>query len=79
MTFEDRARHRQSQRRSRHRRVRTEGKEPSSTSRSRSASQERSLDEEGPTEGEKDREPRASHGGKEPTIQEEERGQDLRR
>ncbi|XP_044904828.1 voltage-dependent R-type calcium channel subunit alpha-1E isoform X2 [Felis catus] len=79
VTFEDRARHRQSQRRSRHRRVRTEGKEPSSTSRSRSASQERSLDEEGPTEGEKDREPRASHGGKEPTIQEEERGQDLRR
>ncbi|XP_042832004.1 voltage-dependent R-type calcium channel subunit alpha-1E isoform X2 [Panthera tigris] len=79
VTFEDRARHRQSQRRSRHRRVRTEGKEPSSTSRSRSASQERSLDEGGPTEGEKDREPRASHGGKEPTIQEEERGQDLRR
>ncbi|XP_039105251.1 voltage-dependent R-type calcium channel subunit alpha-1E isoform X2 [Hyaena hyaena] len=79
VTFEDRARHRQSQRRSRHRRVRTEGKEPSSTSRSRSASQERSLDEGGPTEGEKDREPRGSHGGKEPTIQEEERGQDLRR
>ncbi|XP_077619355.1 voltage-dependent R-type calcium channel subunit alpha-1E isoform X2 [Crocuta crocuta] len=79
VTFEDRARHRQSQRRSRHRRVRTEGKEPSSTSRSRSASQERSLDEGGPSEGEKDREPRGSHGGKEPTIQEEERGQDLRR
>uniref|UniRef100_A0A673V4B7 Voltage-dependent R-type calcium channel subunit alpha n=1 Tax=Suricata suricatta TaxID=37032 RepID=A0A673V4B7_SURSU len=79
VTFEDRARHRQSQRRSRHRRVRTEGKERSSTSRSRSASQERSLDEAGPTEEEKDRESRGSHGGKEPTIQEEERGQDLRR
>uniref|UniRef100_A0A452SMM7 Voltage-dependent R-type calcium channel subunit alpha n=1 Tax=Ursus americanus TaxID=9643 RepID=A0A452SMM7_URSAM len=79
VTFEDRARHRQSQRRSRHRRVRTESKELSSTSRSRSASQERSLDEGVPTEGEKDREPRGSHAGKEPTIQEEERGQDLRR
>ncbi|XP_006872615.1 PREDICTED: voltage-dependent R-type calcium channel subunit alpha-1E isoform X3 [Chrysochloris asiatica] len=79
VTFEDRARHRQSQRRSRHRRVRTEGKELSSASRSRSASQERSLDEGVPTDGEKDREPRGSHGGKEPTIQEEERAQDLRR
>uniref|UniRef100_A0A452UQN9 Voltage-dependent R-type calcium channel subunit alpha n=1 Tax=Ursus maritimus TaxID=29073 RepID=A0A452UQN9_URSMA len=79
VTFEDRARHRQSQRRSRHRRVRTESKELSSTSRSRSASQERSLDEGVPTEGEKDREPRGSHAGKEPTIQEEQRGQDLRR
>lgn len=79
VTFEDRARHRQSQRRSRHRRVRTEGKEPSSTSWSRSASQERSLDEGVPTEGEKDHEPRGSHGGKEPTIQEEERAQGLRR
>ncbi|KAB1260634.1 Voltage-dependent R-type calcium channel subunit alpha-1E [Camelus dromedarius] len=38
VTFEDRARHRQSQRRSRHRRVRTEGKEPSSASRSRTNS-----------------------------------------
>ncbi|XP_032948505.1 voltage-dependent R-type calcium channel subunit alpha-1E isoform X7 [Rhinolophus ferrumequinum] len=79
VTFEDRARHRQSQRRSRHRRVRTEGKELSSASRSRSASQERSLDDGVPTEGEKDREPRGGHGGKEPTIQEEERVQDLRR
>ncbi|KAM6219945.1 voltage-dependent R-type calcium channel subunit alpha-1E isoform 2-T2 [Rhynchocyon petersi] len=79
VTFEDRARHRQSQRRSRHRRVRTEGKEPSSVSRSRSASQERGLDESVPTDGEKDREPRGSHGSKEPTIQEEERAQDLRR
>uniref|UniRef100_G1PWX8 Voltage-dependent R-type calcium channel subunit alpha n=1 Tax=Myotis lucifugus TaxID=59463 RepID=G1PWX8_MYOLU len=78
VTFEDRARHRQSQRRSRHRRVRTEGKEPSSASQSRSASQERGLDD-APTEGEKDREPRGGHGGKEPTIQEEERAQDLRR
>lgn len=79
VTFEDRARHRQSQRRSRHRRVRMEGKEPSSASQSRSASQERGLDDGGPTEGEKDREPRGSHGGREPTIQEEERAQDLRR
>lgn len=79
VAFEDRARHRQSQRRSRHRRVRTEGKESSSASRSRSASQERSLDEAVPGEGERDLEPRDSHGGKEPTIQEEERSQDLRR
>ncbi|XP_077878571.1 voltage-dependent R-type calcium channel subunit alpha-1E isoform X10 [Ictidomys tridecemlineatus] len=79
VTFEDRARHRQSQRRSRHRRVRTEGKESTSTSRSRSASQERNLDEGVPAEGEQDREPRGSHGGKEPTIHEEDRGQDLRR
>lgn len=81
VTFGDRARHRQSQRRSRHRRVRTDGREPSSTSRSRSASQERSLDEAVPGEGERDHEPRAGHGGKEPMIQEEqrERCQDLRR
>uniref|UniRef100_A0A8C2VI84 Voltage-dependent R-type calcium channel subunit alpha n=2 Tax=Chinchilla lanigera TaxID=34839 RepID=A0A8C2VI84_CHILA len=79
VTFEDRARHRQSQRRSRHRRVRTEGKESASASRSRSASQERSLDEGGDPEGEKDHEFRGSHGGKEPTIHEEERSQDLRR
>ncbi|XP_004396946.1 PREDICTED: voltage-dependent R-type calcium channel subunit alpha-1E [Odobenus rosmarus divergens] len=79
VAFEDRARHRQSQRRSRHRRVRTEGRELSSTSRSRSASQERSLDEAAPPEGEKDSEPRGSHAGQAPTIQEEERGQDLRR
>ncbi|XP_062959718.1 voltage-dependent R-type calcium channel subunit alpha-1E isoform X2 [Cynocephalus volans] len=79
VTFEDRARHRQSQRRSRHRRVRTEGKESASASRSRSASQERSLDAGVPTEGVKEHEPRGSHGAKEPTIQEEERAQDLRR
>uniref|UniRef100_A0A8D0UAR7 Voltage-dependent R-type calcium channel subunit alpha n=1 Tax=Sus scrofa TaxID=9823 RepID=A0A8D0UAR7_PIG len=79
VTFEDRARHRQSQRRSRHRRVRTEGREPSSASRSRSVSQERSLDEAVPSEGEREREPRGGHGVKEPTIQEEERSQDLRR
>ena len=81
VTFEERARHRQSQRRSRHRRVRTEGREPSSASRSRSASQERSLDEAVPSEGERDRETRAGHWGKEPMIQEEERerSQDLRR
>ncbi|XP_060053774.1 voltage-dependent R-type calcium channel subunit alpha-1E isoform X9 [Erinaceus europaeus] len=79
VTFEERSRHRQSQRRSRHRRVRMEGKECSSVSRSRSASQERSLDEGAPPEGEKELESRGSHGGKEPPIQEEERTLDLRR
>lgn len=79
VTFEDRARHRQSQRRSRHRRVRAEGKESASASRSRSVSQERALDEDAPTLGEKDLDSRGSHGGKEQTIQEEERAQDLRR
>ncbi|XP_026643375.1 voltage-dependent R-type calcium channel subunit alpha-1E isoform X5 [Microtus ochrogaster] len=79
VTFEDRARHRQSQRRSRHRRVRTEGKESASVSRSRSASQERSLDEGVSIEGEKEYEPQGSHRSKEPTIHEEERTQDLRR
>ncbi|XP_028615627.1 voltage-dependent R-type calcium channel subunit alpha-1E isoform X3 [Grammomys surdaster] len=79
VTFEDRARHRQSQRRSRHRRVRTEGKESASASRSRSASQERSLDEGVSIEGEKEHEPQSSHRSKEPTIHEEERTQDLRR
>ncbi|XP_055964118.1 LOW QUALITY PROTEIN: voltage-dependent R-type calcium channel subunit alpha-1E [Sorex fumeus] len=72
--FEDRARHRQSQRRSRHhRRVRLEGRDPASSSRSRSASQERGLDEaDPPADGE-------PLGGKQPPIQEEERGPDLRR
>ncbi|XP_031240944.1 voltage-dependent R-type calcium channel subunit alpha-1E isoform X2 [Mastomys coucha] len=79
VTFEDRARHRQSQRRSRHRRVRTEGKESTSASRSRSASQERSLDEGVLAEVEKEHEPQSSHRSKEPTIHEEERTQDLRR
>ncbi|XP_017454402.1 voltage-dependent R-type calcium channel subunit alpha-1E isoform X10 [Rattus norvegicus] len=79
VTFEDRARHRQSQRRSRHRRVRTEGKESASASRSRSASQERSLDEGVSIDGEKEHEPQSSHRSKEPTIHEEERTQDLRR
>ncbi|XP_038204939.1 voltage-dependent R-type calcium channel subunit alpha-1E isoform X2 [Arvicola amphibius] len=79
VTFEDRARHRQSQRRSRHRRVRTEGKESASVSRSRSASQERSLDEGLSIEGEKEHESQGSHRSKEPTIHEEERTQDLRR
>lgn len=81
VTFEDRARHRQSQRRSRHhRRVRLEGREPASASRSRSASQERSLDEVGPSpDGDREPEARGPHGGMEPPIQEEERSQDLRR
>lgn len=48
--IEDRARMRQSQRRSRHRRARMEGKEPAGTLGSRSASQEMSLEEVSPTE-----------------------------
>ncbi|XP_074859500.1 voltage-dependent R-type calcium channel subunit alpha-1E [Carettochelys insculpta] len=64
---EDRARLRQSQRRSRHRRVRTEGKEPAGALKSRSASQEAGLEEVNPTEGEQAR----NEVGKEETIQEE--------
>uniref|UniRef100_A0A8V5HCJ5 Voltage-dependent R-type calcium channel subunit alpha n=1 Tax=Melopsittacus undulatus TaxID=13146 RepID=A0A8V5HCJ5_MELUD len=52
--IEDRARMRQSQRRSRHRRARMEGKEPAGTLGSRSASQEMSLEEVSPTEGVQD-------------------------
>ncbi|EMP34474.1 Voltage-dependent R-type calcium channel subunit alpha-1E [Chelonia mydas] len=65
--IEDRARLRQSQRRSRHRRVRTEGKEPAGALESRSASQEASLEEANPTEGQQAR----NEGGKEDTNQEE--------
>ncbi|KGL99568.1 Voltage-dependent R-type calcium channel subunit alpha-1E, partial [Charadrius vociferus] len=52
--IEDRARMRQSQRRSRHRRARMEGKEPASALGSRSASQELGLEETSPTEGGQD-------------------------
>nr|XP_021141428.1 voltage-dependent R-type calcium channel subunit alpha-1E isoform X10 [Columba livia] len=52
--IEDRARMRQSQRRSRHRRARMEGKEPASALGSRSASQEMGLEEASPTEGTQD-------------------------
>ncbi|XP_009703163.1 PREDICTED: LOW QUALITY PROTEIN: voltage-dependent R-type calcium channel subunit alpha-1E-like, partial [Cariama cristata] len=45
---------RQSQRRSRHRRARMEGKEPAGTLGSRSASQEMGLEEASPTEGAQD-------------------------
>ncbi|XP_019326689.1 PREDICTED: voltage-dependent R-type calcium channel subunit alpha-1E [Aptenodytes forsteri] len=51
---EDRARMRQSQRRSRHRRARMEGKEPAGALGSRSASQEMGLEEASPTEGAQD-------------------------
>ncbi|KFW64808.1 Voltage-dependent R-type calcium channel subunit alpha-1E, partial [Pygoscelis adeliae] len=50
----NRARMRQSQRRSRHRRARMEGKEPASALGSRSASQEVGLEEASPTEGAQD-------------------------
>uniref|UniRef100_A0A663EEU4 Voltage-dependent R-type calcium channel subunit alpha n=1 Tax=Aquila chrysaetos chrysaetos TaxID=223781 RepID=A0A663EEU4_AQUCH len=53
-SIEDRARMRQSQRRSRHRRARMEGKEPASALGSRSASQEMGLEEASPTEGAQD-------------------------
>uniref|UniRef100_A0A8C8BSB0 Voltage-dependent R-type calcium channel subunit alpha n=1 Tax=Otus sunia TaxID=257818 RepID=A0A8C8BSB0_9STRI len=49
--IEDRARMRQSQRRSRHRRARIEGKEPAGALGSRSASQEMGLEEASTTEG----------------------------
>ncbi|XP_009946663.1 PREDICTED: voltage-dependent R-type calcium channel subunit alpha-1E, partial [Leptosomus discolor] len=52
--IEDRARMRQSQRRSRHRRARMEGKELTSALGSRSASQEMGLEEASPTEGAQD-------------------------
>ncbi|XP_025940464.1 voltage-dependent R-type calcium channel subunit alpha-1E isoform X2 [Apteryx rowi] len=52
--IEDRARLRQSQRRSRHRKVRTEGKEPAGALESCSASQETGLEEAGPAEGTQD-------------------------
>lgn len=53
-SIEDRARMRQSQRRSRHRRARMEGKEPAGALGSRSASQEMGLEEASPTEGVQD-------------------------
>ncbi|XP_038268731.2 voltage-dependent R-type calcium channel subunit alpha-1E isoform X6 [Dermochelys coriacea] len=65
--IEDRARLRQSQRRSRLRRVRTEEKELAGALESRSASQEAGLEEANPTEGEQAR----NEGGKEDTNQEE--------
>ncbi|XP_021260775.1 voltage-dependent R-type calcium channel subunit alpha-1E isoform X2 [Numida meleagris] len=56
--IEERARVRQSQRRSRHRKTRTEGKEPSGALESRAGSQEMGLEEPGPTEGTQDGEQR---------------------
>uniref|UniRef100_A0A8C3K733 Voltage-dependent R-type calcium channel subunit alpha n=1 Tax=Calidris pygmaea TaxID=425635 RepID=A0A8C3K733_9CHAR len=53
-SIEDRARMRQSQRRSRHRRARMEGKESAGALGSRSASQELGLEEASPTEGTQD-------------------------
>ncbi|XP_031792851.1 voltage-dependent R-type calcium channel subunit alpha-1E isoform X5 [Sarcophilus harrisii] len=77
--FEERARHRQSQRRSRHRRVRTEMKEQASTGESRSGSQERGLEEGITTEGEKRRDSKGNQEGKEVSIHEEERSKELKR
>ncbi|XP_071607552.1 voltage-dependent R-type calcium channel subunit alpha-1E [Heliangelus exortis] len=66
---EDRARARPSQRRSRHRRARVEGKEPASTLGSRSASQEMGLEETSPTEGAQDGDRRGDTSSAEALIQ----------
>ncbi|KFO75199.1 Voltage-dependent R-type calcium channel subunit alpha-1E, partial [Cuculus canorus] len=68
-SMEDRARMRQSQRRSRHRRARIEGKEPASTLGSRSASQEMSLEETSPVEGAQDGDRRGDAAAAETLIQ----------
>ncbi|XP_072504574.1 voltage-dependent R-type calcium channel subunit alpha-1E isoform X2 [Notamacropus eugenii] len=77
--FEERTRHRQSQRRSRHRRVRTEMKEHATSAESRSGSQERGLEEGTTTEGEKNRNSKGSQEGKEISFHEEERSKGLKR
>ncbi|GAB0192770.1 voltage-dependent R-type calcium channel subunit alpha-1E [Grus japonensis] len=66
---EDRARMRQSQRRSRHRRARMEGKEPAGALGSRSASQEMGLEEASPTEGAQDGDQRGDMAAAEALIQ----------
>uniref|UniRef100_A0A670IA08 Voltage-dependent R-type calcium channel subunit alpha n=1 Tax=Podarcis muralis TaxID=64176 RepID=A0A670IA08_PODMU len=65
VTFEDRARLRQSQRRSRHRRVRTEAKE------NRSASQEAGPEAVSPAEGEQNQEQKKNEEEKEGLIEKE--------
>lgn len=67
--IEDRARMRQSQRRSRHRRARMEGKEPASALGSRSASQEMGLEEASTTEGAQDGDRRRDTAAAEALIQ----------
>ncbi|XP_042662174.1 voltage-dependent R-type calcium channel subunit alpha-1E isoform X15 [Tyto alba] len=67
--MEDRARMRQSQRRSRHRRARVEGKEPAGALGSRSASQEMGLEEASPTEGAQDGDRRGDTAAAEVLIQ----------
>ncbi|XP_035756637.1 voltage-dependent R-type calcium channel subunit alpha-1E [Egretta garzetta] len=67
--IEDRARMRQSQRRSRHRRARMEGKEPSGALGSRSASQEMGLEEASPMEGAQDGDQRGDAASAEALIQ----------
>uniref|UniRef100_A0A8C3RIK9 Voltage-dependent R-type calcium channel subunit alpha n=1 Tax=Cyanoderma ruficeps TaxID=181631 RepID=A0A8C3RIK9_9PASS len=60
-SVEDRARMRQSQRRSRHRRARLEGKDAAGTLGSRSASQETGLEEASTAEGTQDGDRRGDH------------------
>ncbi|XP_068930472.1 voltage-dependent R-type calcium channel subunit alpha-1E [Petaurus breviceps papuanus] len=79
VSFEERARHRQSQRRSRHRRVRTEMKEQAMSAESRSGSQDRGLEEGTTAEGEKNRDSKGSQEGKEVSFHEEERSKELKR
>uniref|UniRef100_A0A8C8BUZ2 Voltage-dependent R-type calcium channel subunit alpha n=1 Tax=Otus sunia TaxID=257818 RepID=A0A8C8BUZ2_9STRI len=67
--IEDRARMRQSQRRSRHRRARIEGKEPAGALGSRSASQEMGLEEASTTEGTQDGDQRGDAAAVETLIQ----------
>uniref|UniRef100_A0A8C0F4U0 Voltage-dependent R-type calcium channel subunit alpha n=1 Tax=Bubo bubo TaxID=30461 RepID=A0A8C0F4U0_BUBBB len=67
--IEDRARMRQSQRRSRHRRARMEGKEPAGALGSRSASQEMGLEEASTTEGTQDGDQRGDAAAVEALIQ----------
>uniref|UniRef100_A0A663LXV5 Voltage-dependent R-type calcium channel subunit alpha n=1 Tax=Athene cunicularia TaxID=194338 RepID=A0A663LXV5_ATHCN len=67
--IEDKARMRQSQRRSRHRRARMEGKEPTSALGSRSASQEMGLEEASTTVGTQDGDQRGDAAAAEALIQ----------
>ncbi|KAM7107960.1 voltage-dependent R-type calcium channel subunit alpha-1E isoform 3-T4 [Ciconia maguari] len=68
-SIEDRARMRQSQRRSRHRRARMEGKEPAGTLGICSASQEMGLEETSPMEGAQDGDQRGDTAAAEALIQ----------
>ncbi|XP_075364083.1 voltage-dependent R-type calcium channel subunit alpha-1E isoform X2 [Mycteria americana] len=68
-SIEDRSRMRQSQRRSRHRRARMEGKEPAGTLGICSASQEMGLEEASPMEGAQDGDQRGDTAAAEALIQ----------